>query len=432
MALADLPDDALRAVLQRLGPQELCRCKSVCRKLALMASEDRLWDLLCQSWFRRHGEHSGLCNATPRSLCAQLSKSSFATLYQMLHLLGGWPEGLWYRVDPSGQPRGALVWIHLEGSMLCVSRLNYLAEQVGTYCRILLDKQPVQVIIGASDDDHFSLPVTALRVNSRAGTLVVQFPHTESSTAPIIWHDSQGSHKVTGIVQWMRHLTMNQRHSLFGAWHHEDDTLPLTPHPLRLSRIVPLPSALPHPTQALSPLPAGFSAAAALGRLPASPGLWTAWYGAHGPEIVHVWFEKSLLKHSSVTAHEEPDHLPRPRLVGCKVTGDPNVPANQWTFEAQAADMLVKFNGLPTLVDMREREVQARFCCQGRINHDPADYKPEWVPAQLITYEGPKPMFSVLFDDLQERFRHIMDFEPVPLPYSPSLSWLHTEPCCQA
>ncbi len=84
-------------------------------------------------------------------------------------------------------------------------------------------------------------------------------------------HDSQGSHKVTGLVQWARHLTMNQRHSLFGAWHHEDDTLPLTPPPLRLSRIVPLPSALPHPMQALSPLPAGFSAASALGRLPASP-----------------------------------------------------------------------------------------------------------------------------------------------------------------
>jgi len=72
-------------------------------------------------------------------------------------------------------------------------------------------------------------------------------------------------------MQWMRdYLTMNQRHSLFGAWHHEDDPLPLTPHPLRLSRIVPLPSALPHPTQAPSPLSAGFSAAAALGRLPAS------------------------------------------------------------------------------------------------------------------------------------------------------------------
>lgn len=417
-----------------------------------MACEDNLWELLCQSWFWRHGEHSRLCNATPQSLCAQLSYPSFARLYQMLHSLGGWPEGLWYRVDPSGQPRGALVWIHLVGSTLCVSRLNHSAHQTGTYCRILLDKLPVQVIIGASDEDHLSLPVTVMRVNSRARTLVVQLPLiTEHGTGPIIWYDSQGSHQVIAIGQWMRHfLTMNQRQSLFGAWHHEDDTLPLTPHPLRLSRIAPLPSALPHPTQAMFPLPAGFSAAAALERL---AGLWTAWYGAHGPEIVHVWFEESLLKHGGVTAHEEPDHLPRPRLVGCKVTGDPNVPANQWTFEAQAAEMrsgrwdghgtwqdqdellyrpIVKFSGLPTLVDMREREVQARFCCQGRINHDPANYKPEWVPAQLITYEGPKAMFSVLFDDLQERFRHIMDFEPVPLPYSPSLSWLHTEPCYQA
>ncbi len=46
----------------------------------------------------------------------------------------------------------------------------------------------VQVIIGAADEDHLSLPVTALRVNSRAGTLVVQFPHTELDTAPIIWY----------------------------------------------------------------------------------------------------------------------------------------------------------------------------------------------------------------------------------------------------
>ena len=85
----------------------------------------------------------------------------------------------------------------------------------------------------------------------------------------------------------------------------------------------------------------------------------------------------------------------------------------------------VSFNGLPTLVDMRERKVQARFLCQGRINHDPENYKPLWVPAQLVIYEGPKPMFSVLFDDIHHRYRHIMDLEPVPLPCRPSLSWLH-------
>jgi len=85
----------------------------------------------------------------------------------------------------------------------------------------------------------------------------------------------------------------------------------------------------------------------------------------------------------------------------------------------------VKFNGLPILADMRERQVQARFLCQGRINHDPANYKPLWVPAQLVLYDDAKPVFSVLFYDIEERFRHIMDFEPVPLPCSPSLSWLH-------
>ena len=78
--------------------------------------------------------------------------------------------------------------------------------------------------------------------------------------------------------------------------------------------------------------------------------------------------------------------------------------------------LAVNFNGLPTLVDMRSRPVLARFRCQGRINHDPFNYRPLWVPAQLILYERPEPMFSVLFDDRGERIKHIMDFTPVPLP----------------
>ena len=68
------------------------------------------------------------------------------------------------------------------------------------------------------------------------------------------------------------------------------------------------------------------------------------------------------------------------------------------------------------LVDMRSRPVLARCRCQGRINHDPFNYRPLWVPAQLILYERPEPMFSVLFDDRGERIKHIMDFTPVPFP----------------
>lgn len=66
-------------------------------------------------------------------------------------------------------------------------------------------------------------------------------------------HDSQGDHQVTQTVEWMRHLTMNQWHSLFGAWHEEDEALPMGPQPLRLSRIMHLPPVLPHPKKPLAP-----------------------------------------------------------------------------------------------------------------------------------------------------------------------------------
>lgn len=92
----------------------------------------------------------------------------------------------------------------------------------------------------------------------------------------------------------------------------------------------------------------------------------------------------------------------------------------------------VKFHGLPMLVDMRERQVLARFQCHGCISKTPGDFQPEWVTAQLLMYEGSQPIFSVLFDDVEERFRHIMDFEPVPLPCKPALSWLEDSPMTES
>ena len=63
----------------------------------------------------------------------------------MLHSLGGWPEGFWYRTDPSGQPGGALVWIHLRATALHVVQLNHAGEQNGAFCQILLNTAPVSI-----------------------------------------------------------------------------------------------------------------------------------------------------------------------------------------------------------------------------------------------------------------------------------------------
>lgn len=70
-----------------------------------------------------------------------------------------------------------------------------------------------------------------------------------------------------------------------------------------------------------------------------SQGLWTAFYGDHGPEILHVWFDETLQSHNGAPVFE--GRNARPRLVGCKVTGDPNVPATQWSFVAQVTGFLV-------------------------------------------------------------------------------------------
>ena len=73
-------------------------------------------------------------------------------------------------------------------------------------------------------------------------------------------------------------------------------------------------------------------------------GLWTACYGSHGHEILHVWFDESLQTHNGapVSQTSSPERRPRPRLVGCKVTGDANVPANEWSFVAQVCAAMAK------------------------------------------------------------------------------------------
>ena len=49
----------------------------------------------------------------------------------------------------------------------------------------------VQVAIGSPfQENHLTLPADVLRINSRAGTLVVQLPHTEAepgAKSPVTW-----------------------------------------------------------------------------------------------------------------------------------------------------------------------------------------------------------------------------------------------------
>jgi len=54
----------------------------------------------------------------------------------------------------------------------------------------------------------------------------------------------------------------------------------------------------------------------------------------------------------------------------------------------------------------------------GQINRSPPLWAPEWVDATMVVYQvrhsGERPLFSVIFEDEGQVFRHIIDFFPFP------------------
>lgn len=163
-------------------------------------------------------------------------------------------------------------------------------------------------------------------------------------------------------------------------------------------------------------------------------GLWQAAYGPHGVEVVWVVCRDA----PRIRVGRSSDHG---KLEGLKITGDPNVPAGNLTFEVWAQyPFLGRYDGLEeeelfngqiieinrpivmhaagqmVLVDLEERLVAARYFGRGQINADPSRWSPEWEEVQLLVYDGDLPVFSILWSDLGSPYRLMMDFTPAELP----------------
>ncbi len=78
-------------------------------------------------------------------------------------------------------------------------------------------------------------------------------------------------------------------------------------------------------------------------------------------------------------------------------------------------------HGVPQVVNLAARRVAARFPALGQVNADPRVWRPELVPAQLLLYDGDAPRFSLLWDDAERPWRHLMDFRPVHVARRPPL-----------
>lgn len=78
-------------------------------------------------------------------------------------------------------------------------------------------------------------------------------------------------------------------------------------------------------------------------------------------------------------------------------------------------------HGVPQVVNLAARRIAARFPALGQVNADPRVWRPELVPAQLLLYDGDSPHFSLLWDDAERPWRHLMDFRPVHVARRPPL-----------
>jgi hypothetical protein len=158
-------------------------------------------------------------------------------------------------------------------------------------------------------------------------------------------------------------------------------------------------------------------------------GLFTAIYGPHGSEILHLSVEEAV--------GGDAGNPPRLKLKALKVTGDRNVPAGNHSFVIDlshsldfAEEMLrdtrpvaVMSPAQPNasvLLNFTERRpsIAKWYRGKGQINRIPGVWEPEWVDCSLIIHDELLPSTgarcTVVWDDAGSlHWRHAMDINPL-------------------
>lgn len=188
------------------------------------------------------------------------------------------------------------------------------------------------------------------------------------------------------------------------------------------------------PTMTFRPLPdylqpATLSLCPAIRRYTSTIGLYTAPYGSHGNEILHL----------SIHSKSSPAFLPcsdqfdfgNVQLQALKISGDPNVPANRISFcinleltmdptsallEDSRPIITFNENGIPRWISLEQRlpNVVSWARGYGQINRDPSHWAPEWVGCTFVLMKNLQPRFCIVWDDETAALRHSMDFLPLP------------------
>ena len=174
-------------------------------------------------------------------------------------------------------------------------------------------------------------------------------------------------------------------------------------------------------------------------------GFWVGTYGSHGQEIIQVRFTTtttttttttSSSSITAVTAAPEAPAVAAPAappviMEGLKITGDANVPANEWSFRVDVSCGPMDLAGaltadprpvytldthmgpMPRLLSQETRRIHSMYRGMGQINMVPGIWAPQEVGVDVVVLhpeenEG-KGGLWVVWHDVEYTSRHCID-----------------------
>lgn len=353
-----------------------------------------MWLHHAKKWVSNQDPRSGIESETPSSLQTSLGLSSSYELCQVQHSVQYWPAGIWRATDVV-DPTGRLL------------EISFADGRFDMKYRLLehLPSHFFGSIVKTNTNRNISL---GLSCPEKAPPRAV---HLQESTK-LVLHLFEPPTDISGPGYFLSELEFDKY--VFNQL-------------LSIEFIRP-PPLTPFPTTGVLS-----TSLAAMTKLHNLQGLYVGHYAAHGKEVVQL---RTVTDDSDAADAGFKGFY----LEGRKLIGDPNVPFGKVSFMvspsicwmgkydqgrddpqvfenpgAHVVRPIVKFTGEgATVVRVEERDVVATYAeCLGQINQIPRMWDPEWVGATMVVYGEEEKVysFSVIFQDLGERVRHIIDFE---------------------
>jgi hypothetical protein len=433
----DLPCEVLFQIASFLSAKNMLNLATTCKRLSAVINSDEAWETKVSEWIFKQDVRADILGTSAEDMMNILGLHTQRSTYQALVMLKIWPCGLWYNTDSSAafscQPQGKLLWVHSR-------TLNRSLR--GTTKHTCLDVSVVRLLPNfdalRGGELNFPYPqfVECLKVETMFFSWTIRV-HCEKGAfcSEVAMVDLMSNHNAWPPMEFKADPEDKTQFQL--TWNHSDpwsvdedvSTLNAPDSFWTFKRA----GVVVHNQQQISP------------QLAPPPGLYYAFYGNHGAEIVQL------------------ERVEGTRYSALKLTGDPNVPATQISFQFDAStenakpgpynsdrdDPFQTSSGFrpvvthlvnrtwPILVHIEDRPVCTVISnAQGQINRDPDVWSPEMVQATVVVYdydlstsstyaahdgvvhlvESKRAVFSVIFEDYGAPTRHVMDFYLCPHP----------------